>query len=231
LIDSPEAHLGRVDADAMLKRFSEQAPVAVMARLGMQRAISADWVNQVFEEHSETQYTRELLFSTVVELMSLVALGLRPSLHAAAQKMADLPVSLTALYDKVNRVEPNVVQGKPLANDVRQGIAQESATWQASAARSVRRCSARESARGRGHGQRVRISDVQLWMLREHSVWQQVTQLRLRPSVHNAVNDQVQVGARVDVVRDACGDDREDIARALGAFVEPREEPIATTEN
>jgi IS4 transposase len=94
----------------MLKRFSEQAPVAVMARLGMQRAIGADWVNQVFEEHSETQYTRELLFSTVVELMSLVALGLRPSLHAAAQKMADLPVSLTALYDKVNRVEPNVVQ-------------------------------------------------------------------------------------------------------------------------
>jgi IS4 transposase len=39
-----------------------------------------------------------------------VALGLRPSLHAAAQKMTELPVSLTALYDKVNRVEPNVVQ-------------------------------------------------------------------------------------------------------------------------
>lgn len=96
--------------DAMLKRFAEQAPVAVMARLGMQRAISADWVNAVFEEHSKTQYTRELLFSTVVELMSLVALGQRRSLHAAAQKMLDLPVSLTALYDKVNRVEPNVVR-------------------------------------------------------------------------------------------------------------------------
>lgn len=118
--------------DAMLKRFSEQAPVAVMARLGMQRAIGAEWVNQVFEEHSETQYTRELLFSTVVELMSLVALGLRPSLHAAAQKMADLPVSLTALYDKVNRVEPNVVQAlvrgsgerlAPVMNPLRQGVA------------------------------------------------------------------------------------------------------------
>jgi IS4 transposase len=42
--------------------------------------------------------------------MSLVALGLRPSLHAAAQKAQDLPVSITALYDKVNRVEPAVVQ-------------------------------------------------------------------------------------------------------------------------
>jgi IS4 transposase len=116
----------------MLKRFSEQAPVAVMARLGMQRAIGADWINQVFEEHSETQYTRELLFSTVVELMSLVALGLRPSLHAAAQKMADLPVSLTALYDKVNRVEPNVVQAlvrgsaerlAPVMSPLRAGVA------------------------------------------------------------------------------------------------------------
>ena len=118
--------------DAMLKRFSEQAPVAVMARLGMQRAIGAEWVNQVFEEHSQTQYTRELLFSTVVELMSLVALGLRPSLHAAAQKMSDLPVSLTALYDKVNRVEPNVVQAlvrgsaerlAPVMRPLRQSVA------------------------------------------------------------------------------------------------------------
>jgi IS4 transposase len=118
--------------DAMLKRFSEQAPVAVMARLGLQRAISTEWVNQVFEEHSETQYTRELLFSTVVELMSLVALGLRPSLHAAAQKMSDLPVSLTALYDKVNRVEPNVVRAlvsgsaerlAPVMTPLRKGIA------------------------------------------------------------------------------------------------------------
>jgi len=96
--------------DAMLERFAEQAPVAVMARLGLQRAIGADWVNEVFDRHSDTQYTRELLFSTVVELMSLVALGLRPSLHAAAQKARDLPVSITAIYDKVNRVEPNVVQ-------------------------------------------------------------------------------------------------------------------------
>ena len=67
MIDCPGVHLGRFDhMDAMLKRFSEQAPVAVMARLGLQRAISADWVNQVFEHHSRTQYTRELLFSTVV---------------------------------------------------------------------------------------------------------------------------------------------------------------------
>jgi len=40
-------------------------------------------------------------------------------------------------------------------------------------------------------------------VLRENSVGQQVTDLGLRPSVHNAVDDAVQVGARFDVVRDA----------------------------
>jgi len=42
----------------------------------------------------------------VVELMSLVSLGLRSSLHAAARQIDLLPVSLTALYDKVRRTEP-----------------------------------------------------------------------------------------------------------------------------
>lgn len=133
MIDSPLDHdRGVTTMDALLKRFVEQAPVAVMARLGMQRAINADWVNEVFEQHSDTQYTRELLFSTVVDLMSLVALGLRPSLHAAAQKAQDLPVSITALYDKVNRVEPAVVQAlvrgsaerlAPVMAPLRKGIA------------------------------------------------------------------------------------------------------------
>lgn len=58
--------------DAMLGQFAEQAPVAVMARLGMPRAIEAEWVDQIFEQHRTVQYTRELLFSTVVDLMSLV---------------------------------------------------------------------------------------------------------------------------------------------------------------
>lgn len=44
--------------------------------------------------------------------MTLVSLGLRPSLNAAARKLDDrLPVSLAALYDKVNRCEPAVLRG------------------------------------------------------------------------------------------------------------------------
>lgn len=95
--------------DALLERFVKQAPVGVLARLALQRAVSAEWVDDVFEATAERQYTRELLFSQVVELMSLVAVGLRPSLHAAAQA-TELPVSLAALYEKVKRTEPGLVR-------------------------------------------------------------------------------------------------------------------------
>ena len=95
---------------AVLERFERHAPAGVMARLALEHALPAGWVDAVFEAHRERQYARELLFSTVVELMTLVSLGLRPSLHAAARQMEQLPVSLASLYDKVNHTEPVVLR-------------------------------------------------------------------------------------------------------------------------
>lgn len=96
---------------AVIERFEQQAPASVMARLALEQALPAHWIDEVFETHRQRQYPRELLFSTVVELMTLVSLGLRPSLHAAARKLDErLPVSLAALYDKVNRCEPPVLR-------------------------------------------------------------------------------------------------------------------------
>jgi len=84
----------------VLERFERHAPASVMARAALEHALPAGWVDAVFEAHRQKQYARELLFSTVVELMTLVCLGLRPSLHAAARQMEQLPVSLASLYDK-----------------------------------------------------------------------------------------------------------------------------------
>lgn len=95
----------------IIKRFEEQAPGAVMAHLALEQAMPASWVDEVFEAHRSRQYSRELLFSSVVEMMLLVTLGLRPSLHAAARKHHErLPVSLAALYAKVQRTEPDVLR-------------------------------------------------------------------------------------------------------------------------
>lgn len=82
-----------------------------MAHLALEQALPASWIDEVFQAHRQRQYPRELLFSSVVELMLLVTLGLRPSLHAAARKLAQrLPVSLAALYAKVQRTEPAVLR-------------------------------------------------------------------------------------------------------------------------
>ena len=63
-----------------------------MARVALERAIEPGWGDEVFEEPRQRQYPRELLLSTVVEWVSLVSLGPRPSLHAAAKQAGHLPV-------------------------------------------------------------------------------------------------------------------------------------------
>jgi IS4 transposase len=96
--------------DAVVERFCEQSPVTLMAHLALQKALEPAWIDGLFERHSQQQYTRQLLFSTVVELMSVVAVGLRPSLHAAAKASQTLPVSVQALYDKIKRTDPALVR-------------------------------------------------------------------------------------------------------------------------
>lgn len=97
-------------SNEVLRRFAEHTPLTVMAQLGLQQALDAQWIDELFERESQSQYTRELLFSTTVELMSLVALGLRASVHAAAKSMPELPVTVQALYGKLNHTEPEVVR-------------------------------------------------------------------------------------------------------------------------
>ena len=81
-----------------------------MARTALEHALPPDWIDAVFEAERQRQDSRELMFSTVVALMTLVSLGRRPSLHAAARQMDNLPVSLASLYDKVNHTEPGILQ-------------------------------------------------------------------------------------------------------------------------
>lgn len=91
--------------DPIVERFAKTSPVTAMARATLERALDARWVEGLFEAFREKQYTRDLLFSTTVDVMSLVALGLQPSVHAAARAREDLEVSLAALYAKINGTE------------------------------------------------------------------------------------------------------------------------------
>src|ERR1700712_4478897 len=98
--------------DSIFERFAEQSPVTVMARAALEHALDPGAIDALFENVAERQYTRTLLFSTVVDLMATVVCNVRPAIHAAFQANAEsIGVSLRAVYDKIDRTEPGLSAG------------------------------------------------------------------------------------------------------------------------
>jgi IS4 transposase len=93
----------------LFDRFVAKAPLCLMTRALLERALQAEPLDRLFEQLATVQYTRELLFSSVVELLSQVALRAFPSVRQAYR---DDPrrygVSLAAVYAKLNQLEPQL---------------------------------------------------------------------------------------------------------------------------
>jgi hypothetical protein len=81
-----------------------------MAHGILERLFDPKRLDVLFAETAERGYTRKLHFSTLVSLMGDVVLGVQPSVHAAFQALEEkeATVSLTAIYNKLDRVEPVV---------------------------------------------------------------------------------------------------------------------------
>jgi hypothetical protein len=95
----------------VFERFIQGSPVAVMARVLMERALEPSVLDRLFRKAATKQYEKELLFSSLVNLMALVVCGIRPTVRTAYAAMRkQLPVTLTALYGKLNRVEVGTCQ-------------------------------------------------------------------------------------------------------------------------
>ena len=87
----------------VFERFVEKSPISVMVRGTLERVLGAESLNQWYERTAEKQYTRELLFSTVYDLMSQVVFRIKPSIHAAYRDHeTDTGVSV---YNKLNGLE------------------------------------------------------------------------------------------------------------------------------
>jgi hypothetical protein len=92
----------------IFEKFVDKSPISVMARGMMERVLNPKQMDQWFNETAEQQYTIELMFSTVFDLMSQVVCGSHKSVHAAYQASTeDIGVSITSLYNKVNGIETN----------------------------------------------------------------------------------------------------------------------------
>lgn len=93
----------------VFKPFIEASPISVMVRGLLENALDAKRIDALSEEKAKGQYTRELLFSTLVRLMSLVVFRIRPSVHASYQSlMKQISVSVISVYNKLKGVEPAV---------------------------------------------------------------------------------------------------------------------------
>jgi hypothetical protein len=90
----------------VFERFVEKSPISVMVRATLERVLSADRLDLWYERTAEKQYTRELLFSTVYDLMSQVVFCVQPSVRAAyLAHAADVGTSIVSVYNKLNGLE------------------------------------------------------------------------------------------------------------------------------
>lgn len=93
----------------LVDRCVEKAPISFMMRAAMENVFSAERMDALFDATAERQENRLLLFSTLVDMMGLVACRVHPSMHAAYQKRkAEVGVTAKAVYDKLQRLEPSI---------------------------------------------------------------------------------------------------------------------------
>ena len=90
----------------IFQAYIEESPICVMARATVESLFQPDWLDDLFARTAQNQYQRKLLFSSVVELMHAVVLGVEPAVYAAYRKRRrQLQVSDQAVYDKLDGME------------------------------------------------------------------------------------------------------------------------------
>ncbi len=97
--------------DPIFQAFATERPFATVTQMVLRQMLEPTSIDQLFDEHAEQQYHRSLLFSALTRLVSGVVLGKHASMNAGHKKMEEqLGVSVTAVYEKLQRVELPIVQ-------------------------------------------------------------------------------------------------------------------------
>ena len=93
----------------LFESFLAASPLSVMARGLIEHALNATDLNALFEENAKEQYTRQVTFASLVDLIGLVVSGKQSSVCNAFQTSAKaLDASLNAVYKKLQGVEDPV---------------------------------------------------------------------------------------------------------------------------
>ena len=97
--------------DPLFERFAAGTPLTVMARALLENTLQAQPLDDLFDRLAEKQYTRELLFSTVVATMTLVACRVYKSPRSVyTEHKALFGVTLKCFYEKLQGIELPVMR-------------------------------------------------------------------------------------------------------------------------
>ena len=90
--------------DEILQVFAEKSPAMVMVHGLLERFLNAEKIDGWFDSVCEVQYTRKILFSSVLGIMLQVVCRIRSNVHVAYLN-SDVDASRIALYDKLQNIE------------------------------------------------------------------------------------------------------------------------------
>jgi IS4 transposase len=94
---------------SVFEQFINKSPISVMSRATIEHALSASALDALFNRTAKRGYERELLFSTTVDLMSLVVCGRVPHVQSAYKQIHErVPVTLKSVYEKLQHLETDV---------------------------------------------------------------------------------------------------------------------------
>lgn len=93
----------------VFEQFINSSPLSVMSRATIEYALSASALDALFNRTARRGYERELLFSTTVDLMSLVVCGKALHVQSAYKQIHErVPVTLKSVYEKLQHIETDV---------------------------------------------------------------------------------------------------------------------------
>lgn len=90
----------------VFERFVEKSPISVMVRASLERVLGADRLDLWYDRTAKKQYTRDLLFSSIYDMMNQVVFCVQPSVRAAYQaQQDDVGTSVVSVYNKLKHLE------------------------------------------------------------------------------------------------------------------------------
>ena len=96
--------------EGLMSKFVKRSAVSVMMQGALEYVLESTAIDAWFETVRDQQYTRKLLFSSVLAIMLEVVCKHRGSISEAFRHQADVGGTLTALYDKISRTETSTAR-------------------------------------------------------------------------------------------------------------------------